>query len=78
MIMSVCAFSGNDFIDKSVCLMSRIYKGIANQTAKNNYRPDLRGPAVSRASAIQSSQKAKKETPEKKLRGAKARKAEKP
>jgi len=76
MIMSGCAWR-NDFIDKCG-FMSRIYKGIANQTAKNNYRPDLRGPAVSRASAIQGSQKAKKETPEKKLRGAKARKAEKP
>jgi large subunit ribosomal protein L28e len=58
-------------------LCDRIYKGIANHTAKNNYRPDLRGPAVSRASAIQNSQRAKKETPEKKLRGSKARKAEK-
>jgi len=55
----------------------RIYKGIANYTAKNNYRPDLRGPAISRASAIQGSQRAKKETPEKKLRGSKAKNAEK-
>jgi large subunit ribosomal protein L28e len=57
--------------------VDRIYKGIANQTAKNKYRPDLRGLAVSRASAIQDSQRVKKETPEKKLRGGKARKAEK-
>jgi hypothetical protein len=55
----------------------RVFKGIANQTAKNSYRPDLRAPAVSRASAIQGSQRAKKETPEKKLRGSKAKKAEK-
>lgn len=55
----------------------RIYKGIANKTAKNSYRPDLRGPAVSRASAIRDSQRVKKETPEKKLRGSKAKKAEK-
>jgi large subunit ribosomal protein L28e len=37
----------------------------------------LRGSAVSRASAIQGSQRVKKETPEKKLRGSKAKKAEK-
>ncbi|KAF7503493.1 hypothetical protein GJ744_003684 [Endocarpon pusillum] len=53
----------------------KIFKGIANYTAKNGYRPDLRGPAVSRASAIQGSQKAKKDTPAKKLRGSKAKKA---
>ncbi|KAL9625018.1 MAG: hypothetical protein Q9160_000747 [Pyrenula sp. 1 TL-2023] len=53
----------------------RISKGIANYTAKNNYRADLRGDAVARASAIKLSQKPKKETPEKKARGAKAKKA---
>jgi large subunit ribosomal protein L28e len=58
----------------SVC---RIYQGIANNVAKNSYRSDLRGPALSRASAIQDSQRVKKETPEKKLRGSKAKKSEK-
>lgn len=58
------------------CFVIRIFKGIANYTAKNNYRADLRGPAISRASAIQKSQKPKKETPEKKPRGARARKAQ--
>lgn len=37
--------------------------------------PDLRAEAVARASAILRSQRLKKDTPEKKLRGAKARKA---
>lgn len=53
----------------------RVSKGIANYTAKNNYRADLRGDAIARASAIKLSQKPKKETPEKKARGAKAKKA---
>lgn len=56
--------------------MSRVYKGIAKHAAKTEYRPDLRGAAVSRASAIMNSQRVKKETPERKPRGAKARKAE--
>ncbi|KAL9108935.1 MAG: hypothetical protein Q9227_006331 [Pyrenula ochraceoflavens] len=54
----------------------KIYKAIAAHTAKNNYRPDLRADALARASAIKYSQKPKKETPEKKPRGAKARKAQ--
>ncbi|KAH7041128.1 ribosomal L28e/Mak16 [Microdochium trichocladiopsis] len=52
------------------------YKAIANQTAKNGYRPDLRAAAVSRASAIRQSQREKKPEPEKKVRGKKAAAAE--
>lgn len=55
----------------------RIYKGIVNYTAKQGYRADLRQEAVARASAVRQSRRPKKETPEKKLRGAKARAAEK-
>ncbi|KAI4140033.1 MAG: hypothetical protein L6R39_005985 [Caloplaca ligustica] len=51
----------------------KIYRGIVNYTAKQNYRADLRQEAVARASAIRQSNRAKKETPEKKLRGAKAK-----
>ncbi|KAI9757844.1 MAG: hypothetical protein M4579_003280 [Chaenotheca gracillima] len=51
-----------------------VYKGIVNHTAKNGYRPDIRAESVARASAIIQSQRPKKETPEKKPRGAKARK----
>ncbi|KAI0024873.1 60S ribosomal protein L28 [Xylariomycetidae sp. FL0641] len=51
------------------------YKAVANQVAKNSYRPDLREAAVARASAIRQSQKEKKPTPEKKPRGKKAQKA---
>ncbi|KAK2811865.1 hypothetical protein FQN50_001903 [Emmonsiellopsis sp. PD_5] len=54
----------------------KIYKGVANTSTSNKYRPDLRADAVSRASAIRKSQRPKKDTPEKKPRGAKARKAE--
>jgi large subunit ribosomal protein L28e len=53
---------------------NRLYQAISKNTAQNNYRPDLRGPAVSRASAIKHSQMPKKETPEKRLRGSKAKK----
>ncbi len=42
---------------------------------KNSYRSDLNQDAVARASAIKYSQKPKKDTPEKKPRGLKARKA---
>ncbi|KXJ97541.1 ribosomal L28e/Mak16 [Microdochium bolleyi] len=48
------------------------YKAVANQTAKNGYRPDLRAAAVSRASALLQSQREKKPVPEKKTRGKKA------
>lgn len=54
---------------------SRIYKNIVGSTAKQNYRPDLRQDAVARASALRRSSKPSKETPQKKARGAKARKA---
>ena len=49
--------------------------GIANNVAKNGYRGDLRQAAVARASAIRKSQKPVKKSPEKKLRGSKAKKA---
>jgi large subunit ribosomal protein L28e len=55
--------------------LDRIHVGIANNVAKNGYRGDLRQAAVARASAIRKSQKPVKESPEKKLRGAKAKKA---
>lgn len=53
----------------------RIYKGIVNYTAKQGYRTDLRAEAVARASALRQSQQPKKDVPQKKLRGTKARKA---
>ncbi len=54
----------------------RTFKGIVNYTAKQGYRADLRQEAVARASAIKQSQRPKKETPEVKLRGSRAKKAE--
>ncbi|KAL8370454.1 hypothetical protein RB595_000702 [Gaeumannomyces hyphopodioides] len=51
------------------------YKAVANRTAKNGYRPDLRQAAVARASAIRKSQRTPKDEPEKKLRGNAAKKA---
>ena len=56
-------------------LKYRTYKGIVNYTAKQGYRADLRQEAVARASAIRQSQRPKKESPEKKVRGARAKKA---
>ncbi|KAI9923549.1 hypothetical protein ASPWEDRAFT_104135 [Aspergillus wentii DTO 134E9] len=53
----------------------KIYKGVADLTAKNGYRADLREDAVARVSAIRRTQKAKKETPARKPRGAQAKKA---
>ena len=53
----------------------RIYKGVADKTAKNGYRGDLREDAVARVSAIRQSQQPKKDTPPKKLRGSQAKKA---
>lgn len=55
--------------------LSRIYRGIVNYTAKQNYRADLRREAVARASAIRQSNQEKKEVPEKKPRGRKAKAA---
>ncbi|KAL4801729.1 ribosomal L28e protein family-domain-containing protein [Aspergillus unguis] len=53
----------------------KIYKGVADRTAKGGYRADLRQDAIARVSAVRRSQKAKKETPARKVRGAQARKA---
>lgn len=53
----------------------KIYKGIANYTAKQGYRADLRQEAVARASTIRQSQRPKKDGREKKVRGAKAKDA---
>ncbi|KAF2160719.1 hypothetical protein M409DRAFT_70251 [Zasmidium cellare ATCC 36951] len=53
----------------------KLYKSVVNSTAKKGYRPDLRAEAVSRASAIRQTQRENKKDYEKKLRGAKARKA---
>ncbi|CZR58981.1 related to ribosomal protein L28 [Phialocephala subalpina] len=53
----------------------KTYKGIVSSTAKSGYRSDLRLEAVARASAIRQSQTPKKDAPEKKLRGSKAKKA---
>ncbi|KAG8532060.1 uncharacterized protein KY384_003697 [Bacidia gigantensis] len=54
----------------------KIYKGVVNHTAKQGYRADLRQEVVARASAIKESQRPKKENPEPKLRGPKAKKSE--
>ena len=54
----------------------KLYRAIVNSTAKKGYRPDLRAEAVARASAVKLSQRANKKDYEKKLRGAKARKAQ--
>ncbi|KAL8694511.1 MAG: hypothetical protein Q9218_000841 [Villophora microphyllina] len=51
----------------------RVYKGIVNYTAKQNYRADLRREAVARASAIRQAARDKKDKPEKKPRGLKAK-----
>ncbi|KAI1378271.1 60S ribosomal protein L28 [Hypoxylon crocopeplum] len=53
----------------------KIYKTVASQTAKSGYRADLREAAVARVSAVRQSQKPTKPTPERKPRGAKAKKA---
>ncbi|KAI9766834.1 MAG: hypothetical protein M1840_006310 [Geoglossum simile] len=53
----------------------KTYAGVVGHTAKRGYRPDLRREAVARASAIRQSQRLKKDLPEKKPRGAKAKKA---
>ncbi|KAL4877646.1 ribosomal L28e protein family-domain-containing protein [Aspergillus karnatakaensis] len=53
----------------------KIYKGVADKTAKGGYRADLRQDAVARVSAIRRSQKPKRDTPARKPRGAQTRKA---
>ncbi|KAH7390504.1 ribosomal L28e protein family-domain-containing protein [Pyrenochaeta sp. MPI-SDFR-AT-0127] len=55
----------------------KTYAAIVNSTTKRNYRPDLRKDAVARASAIRKSQKPVKADKQSKVRGAKARAAEK-
>ena len=55
----------------------RTYAAIVNSTTKRNYRPDLRKDAVARASAVRKSQRPVKADKPSKLRGAKARAAEK-
>jgi len=64
-----------EFIMQQVLIFYRTYKGIVSSTAKSGYRSDLRAEAVARASAIRLSQTPKKDAPEKKLRGSKAKKA---
>lgn len=54
---------------------NRVYKGVADKTAQNGYRADLREEAVARVSAIRRSQQPKKDAPAQKPRGAKARQA---
>lgn len=51
----------------------RIYKSVANSVGKSSYRSDLNQHAVARASALKLSQKEKKDTPQKKPRGRKAK-----
>ncbi|KAK4123897.1 ribosomal protein L28e [Parathielavia appendiculata] len=53
----------------------KTYKAVANQVAKNGYRPDLRQAAIARASAIRRSQRTPKPDPVKKPRGAAAKRA---
>ncbi|KAI9897584.1 hypothetical protein N3K66_007440 [Trichothecium roseum] len=51
------------------------YRAVANQTARNNYRADLRQAAVQRVSAIRRTQLPVKPEAEPKLRGKRAQKA---
>ncbi|KAF4984542.1 hypothetical protein FZEAL_276, partial [Fusarium zealandicum] len=53
----------------------KTYQAVANQAAKNSYRPDIRSAAVERASAVKRSNKPVKPDHEHKLRGNKAKKA---
>ena len=59
-----------------IVIFYRIYKNVADAVGKKSYRGDLNNAAVARASAIKNSQRPKKDTPEKKPRGGKARKTE--
>lgn len=56
-------------------MKTRVYKGVADFTAKSGYRGDIREDAVARVSAIRRSQQAKKDAPAQKLRGKQAKKA---
>jgi large subunit ribosomal protein L28e len=53
---------------------SSTYKTIADSVGKKSYRGDLNKDAISRASALKNSSRPKKETPERKPRGEKAKK----
>lgn len=75
MYINICVWSRPSEGRKEADTMTRAYKAIANQTAKNNYRADLRETAVQRVSAIRRSQLPVKPEPEQKLRGKKAKKA---
>ncbi|KAL2201569.1 ribosomal L28e protein family-domain-containing protein [Corynascus similis CBS 632.67] len=66
--LSAVTYGGNKTSRKT-------YRAVANQAAKNGYRPDLRAAAVARASAIRRSQRPVKPEPEPKLRGNAAKKA---
>ncbi|KAK4250527.1 lactate/malate dehydrogenase [Corynascus novoguineensis] len=66
--LSTVTYGGNKSSRKT-------YRAVANQAAKNGYRPDLRAAAVARASAIRRSQRPVKPEPEPKLRGNAAKKA---
>ncbi|GAN02518.1 60S ribosomal protein l28 protein [Mucor ambiguus] len=50
-------------------------KSVANLIAKSKYRPDLRAAAVARASALLSTQKARKVHPKRESKGVRANKA---
>lgn len=60
---------------KTTYPIRKTYTKIVDDTTKKGYRSDLRAEAVARASAIKFSQRAKKDAPARKVRGAK--KAEK-
>jgi large subunit ribosomal protein L28e len=55
-------------------VLRRTYKAVADHVGKRSYRADLNRDAVARASAIKDSQRPKKDAPEKKVRGSKAKK----
>ena len=67
------ALEGVEKCGLTLCFCSRIYKAVADHVGKNSYRSDLNQHAVARASAIKLSQKEKKETPQQKPRGRRAK-----
>ncbi|KAK5073625.1 hypothetical protein LTR64_007237 [Lithohypha guttulata] len=54
----------------------KVYKAISDNVGQKSYRSDLNLYAIQRASAVLDSQRAKADAPEKKTRGAKARKTQ--
>ena len=68
-------FKSQGFVSSLSNLRNSSYKSVANLSARNGYRPDLREAAVARVSAIRKSQRTPKPDHEKKLRGNKAKKA---